>query len=90
MSALGRYKLRLKRKKYLLRAQRKGRQLVCVADRTSKIRKTDVLCFVTLRNEKVRLKYFLEYYRERGVSHFFFVDDQSNDCLLYTSDAADE
>ena len=79
MTALGRYKLRLKRKRYLLRAQRKGRQLYTIADRTSQIKPSDVLCFVTLRNEKVRLKYFLQYYRDRGVAHFIFVDNQSDD-----------
>jgi hypothetical protein len=79
MKAVKRYALRLERKKYLVRAWRKSRGLRAVADRTAAIGPQDVLCFCTLRNEKVRLKYFLSYYRERGVSHFLFVDNDSND-----------
>ena len=79
MKAVRRYALRLERKKYLVRAWRKGRALRVVADRTDSIGPNDVLCFCTLRNEQVRLKYFLSYYRERGISHFLFVDNDSND-----------
>jgi hypothetical protein len=79
MKAVKRYALRLERKKYLVRAWRKSRSLRVVADRTGAIGPQDVLCFCTLRNEKVRLKYFLSYYRDRGVSHFLFVDNDSND-----------
>jgi len=79
MKAFNRYALRLQRKKYLVRAWRKGRSLRAVANRTDNIGPQDVLCFCTLRNEKIRLKYFLSYYRERGVSHFLFVDNDSND-----------
>lgn len=79
MKAIKRYALRLQRKKYLVRAWRKSRALRVVADRTDAIGPQDVLCFCTLRNEKVRLKYFLDYYRERGIAHFLFVDNDSND-----------
>ena len=79
MKAFKRYALRLQRKKYLVRAWRKSRALRVVADRTNAIAPQDVLCFCTLRNEKVRLKYFLSYYRDRGISHFLFVDNDSND-----------
>ena len=79
MKAFKRYALRLQRKKYLVRAWRKSRALRVVADRTNAIGPQDVLCFCTLRNEKVRLKYFLSYYRDRGISHFLFVDNDSND-----------
>jgi hypothetical protein len=74
-----RYKLRLERKRFLIRAWRKARDLLLVADRTDQIRPNDVLCFVTLRNERIRLPYFLRYYRDRGVSHFVFVDNDSTD-----------
>jgi hypothetical protein len=74
-----RYKLRLERKRFLIRAWRKARDLLLVADRTDQIRPNDVLCFVTLRNERIRLPYFLRYYRDRGVSHFIFVDNDSTD-----------
>lgn len=79
MKAVRRYALRLERKKYLVRAWRKSRSLRVVADRTDSIAPNDVLCFCTLRNERVRLKYFLNYYRDRGISHFLFVDNDSND-----------
>jgi hypothetical protein len=79
MKAVQRYALRLERKKYLIRAWRKGRSLLPVADRTDAIRDEDILCFSTLRNERPRLSYFLKYYRDRGVSHFFFVDNDSDD-----------
>ncbi|AHM03433.1 hypothetical protein roselon_01036 [Roseibacterium elongatum DSM 19469] len=79
MKAARRYALRLERRKYLIRAWRKSRSVLPVVDRTDAIRPRDVLCFCTLRNERVRLKYFLSYYRERGVSHFFFVDNDSED-----------
>ena len=32
-----------------------------------------------MRNEDVRLPYFLRYYRQLGVNHFFFVDNESDD-----------
>lgn len=79
MKAVKRYSLRLERKKYLVRAWRKSRSLRVVADRTATIGPQDVLCFSTLRNEKVRLRYFLSYYRDRGISHFLFVDNDSTD-----------
>jgi hypothetical protein len=79
MKALERYALRRERERYLFRAWRKGRSLARVADRTGAIRPADVLCFVTLRNERPRLPYFLAYYRDRGVSHFVIVDNDSTD-----------
>jgi len=38
-----------------------------------------VLAFSTLRNEKIRLSYFLRYYRDMGVNHFFMVENDSDD-----------
>ena len=74
-----RYRLRLQRKRWRIRAFRKRRELKPVVNRTGQIRKPDILLFSTLRNEAVRLPYFLKYYREMGVSHFFFVDNDSTD-----------
>jgi hypothetical protein len=79
MKAIKRYGLRLERKRFLVRGWRKSRGLEEVANRTDSIRDGDILCFCTLRNEKVRLKYFLDYYRDRGVNHFLFVDNDSGD-----------
>ena len=73
------YRLRLRRKRWLIRAFRKRRELKLLADRTRRIKKRDILLFSTVRNEQVRLPYFLQYYRDLGVSHFFFVDNNSDD-----------
>ena len=79
MGALQSYRLRLQRKRWRIRAFRKRRELRALIDRTKDIQPTDLLCFVTLRNEIVRLPYFLEYYRDMGINHFLIVDNDSND-----------
>jgi glycosyltransferase involved in cell wall biosynthesis len=73
------YWLRLRRKRLRLRARRKSRTLSCVVDRSGQIGGRDILVFTTLRNEHVRLPYFLSYYRELGASHFVVVDNGSDD-----------
>jgi len=73
------YRLRLQRKRYLIRAFRKRREMKPVVNRTALIRLRDTLVFVTARNERVRLPYFLRYYRDMGVDHFLFVDNDSDD-----------
>lgn len=73
------YRLRLARKRWRIRAFRKRRELTSAADRTKAIRPDDILLFATLRNEKVRLPYFLRYYRDLGVNHFLIVDNASDD-----------
>jgi hypothetical protein len=84
------YRLRLQRKRWRIRAFRKRRELKRIADRTSEIRQDDILVFCTQRNERVRLPYFLDYYRRMGVAHFFFVDNDSDDGSLdYLADQPD-
>ncbi len=84
------YRLRLQRKRWLIRAFRKRRELTAIADRTAAIRPGDILLFATLRNEKVRLAYFLRYYREMGINQFLIVDNDSNDgSLEYLSEQPD-
>jgi len=73
------YRLRLERRRKRVRALRKFRELSSVANRTAEIGNDDILLFCTLRNERVRLPYFLEYYRNLGVGHFVFVENNSND-----------
>ena len=73
------YRLRLRRKHRQIRAFRKRRELSEVANRTRAIRPDDILVFSTLRNERIRLPYFLKYYRNLGVSHFLIVDNGSDD-----------
>ena len=66
-------------------------------DRTSKIAPKDIIVFSTMRNERIRLPFFLRYYRNMGVNHFVIVDNNSddgtaeylreqNDVSLWTSD----
>lgn len=74
-----RLKRRGERQYYLLRAMRRGRRLRAVRDRTGQIRPTDILAFLTLRNEAARLPFFLDYYRKLGVAHFLIVDNDSDD-----------
>ena len=65
------YRLRLQRKRWRIRAFRKRRELEPVRNRTSQIKSGDIFLFSTMRNELVRLPYFLKYYRDMGVNHFF-------------------
>lgn len=79
MGILQSYGMRLRRKRLLARAWLKRRELAPVVDRTPSIRHEAILLFCTLRNERVRLPYFLRYYRELGVDHFLMVDNASDD-----------
>ncbi len=79
MGLIQSYRLRLQRKRWRIRAFRKRRELTSVANRTAQIKADDILLFCTQRNEAIRLPYFLKYYREMGVGHFFFVDNDSDD-----------
>ncbi len=73
------YKLRLRRRRLLYRAFRKRRQLETVVDRTQAIRPGMILGAGTMRNEIVRLPYFLEHHRALGVEHFLIIDNESDD-----------
>ncbi len=79
MSLWDRYRLRLRRKRLRLRAFRKRRELRAVNDRTAGLGANDILLVAVLRNERVRLPYFLRYYRDLGINHFFMVDNASDD-----------
>jgi hypothetical protein len=80
----------VQRRRWLIRAVRKRRELKSVANRTRQIRRNDMLLFCTARNERVRLPYFLEYYRDLGVQHFLFVDNDSDDgTAAYLADQPD-
>ena len=82
--------MRLRRKRRIVRAVRKSRELKVVQDHTGRIRPGDTLLFSTMRNEQIRLPYFLRYYRELGVDHFLFVDNDSSDGTLdYLAGQAD-
>lgn len=79
ISAFAAYKLRVKRRRYLWRSFRSRHQLTKVADRTDQIKAGDVIAITTLRNEILRMPFFLKFYRERGVKHFLIVDNGSDD-----------
>ena len=79
MSVLTSYRLRLRRKRFRLRALRRSFDLRSLADRTDRIAPGDILLFATVRNERARLPYFLEYYRGLGIGHFLVVDNASDD-----------
>lgn len=61
------------------KGMRRQFDLTCRVNRTDQVRGRMVVLFCTLRNERVRLPYFLKYYRDMGVSHFVCVDNGSND-----------
>lgn len=71
--------MRLRRKRRLLRCLRKRHQLKPIRDNSAAIRPDDVLLVSIMRNEKIRLPYFLSYYRDLGVNQFLIVDNNSDD-----------
>ncbi len=79
MSLVTAFRLRMERRRWQLRAFRRGQELQSVVNRTQAIQRGDILAFLTIRNEKPRLSFFLDYYRQMGVSHFLFVDNGSED-----------
>ena len=79
MSILGAIKLRARRRRAHLVAYLHRRDLKTLADRTNAIKPKAILLVSTVRNERVRLPYFMRYYRDLGVDHFLFVDNCSDD-----------
>ncbi len=72
------YSLRLERRGCQIRAAMKARELEPVEDRTAAMPDGPIL-FTCVRNEALRLPYFLDYYRRLGVVHFLAVDNASDD-----------
>ncbi|PIE16138.1 MAG: glycosyl transferase family 2 [Rhodobacterales bacterium] len=79
MGLLTAYGLRVRRQRWRARALLKSRELRPVALRVDQIKPSDILLFSTMRNERIRLPYFLRYYRDLGINHFIFVDNDSDD-----------
>ncbi len=79
MSLFESYKMRLRRKRRILRCLKRRRELRPVSSNTQSIRRDDILLMSVVRNEKIRLPFFLEYYRKLGINHFLFVDNDSDD-----------
>ncbi len=75
-------RLRTRRQYLLLRAFRRRRQMSPISDRSANLPAQPILLFSTVRNERIRLPYFLAYYRRLGVDHFLIVDNGSADGTL--------
>jgi hypothetical protein len=73
------WRSRSKRRRFLARAYLKRREITAVADRTAEIQAGAILGFACIRDEAVRLPYFLDYHRKLGVDHFLIVDNASSD-----------
>lgn len=56
-----------------------GHEIVRWDDRPASLRPGEVLLFSCVRNEALRLPFFLDYYRALGVSRFFVLDNASAD-----------
>lgn len=69
----------MRRRRLLARAFLRRRDLKVVANRMGSVRAEPMLLFTVLRNEKVRLPYFLRYYRDLGIDHFLIIDNDSDD-----------
>lgn len=65
--------------KFMLMSAVKRRQLHPVQDNTRRIRPGDIVLLCVLRNELSRIPHFLRYYRDLGVHHFLFIDNESTD-----------
>ncbi|MEO0862635.1 MAG: glycosyltransferase family 2 protein [Pseudomonadota bacterium] len=90
MGLIASYRMRWRRKYWRARAFLRRRQLSSVKNRTKQIKASDILAITTVRNERVRLPYFLDYYRKQGVDHFLFVDNGSEDgTRQYLADQSD-
>ncbi len=72
-------RLRHRRRSLLWRALRRRGELTAVIDRTAEIGAKDVLAFLCVRNEALRLPQFLAHHRALGVRHFLAVDNASTD-----------
>nr|WP_321506804.1 glycosyltransferase family 2 protein [uncultured Celeribacter sp.] len=73
------YRLRVLRRYMLWRALRARHALHALRDRTGALEPQDILCFSVVRNEALRLPYFLDYHRRLGVTHFLLLDNGSTD-----------
>lgn len=74
-----RYRLRIRRRRLRLRSLRKGRELSAVSVHPKAIATAGVTLAATVRNERLRLPFFIDYYRRLGVGHFLFIDNGSDD-----------
>ncbi|WP_085864301.1 glycosyltransferase family 2 protein [Pseudooctadecabacter jejudonensis] len=69
--------MRWKRRRLLYRAWKRRGEVSAVQQRD--IPPSGVLVFATMRNEMLRLPFWLAHYRQLGVTHFLIVDNGSDD-----------
>ena len=62
-----------------MRVYRKAADLTQIRNRCNTIKPQDILLFATVKDEYIRLPYFLDYYRKIGIGHFLIVDNNSLD-----------
>lgn len=67
---------------YLKKARECGKTLKPIAKAKNKISDSDILLFVTVKDELHRMNYFIDYYRNLGVKRFYIVDNGSSDGTL--------
>lgn len=71
--------LRAQRRWLNMRIYRKAAELTQIRNRCNTIKPHDILLFATVKDEYIRLPYFLDYYRKIGIGHFLIVDNNSRD-----------
>lgn len=71
------YRMRWKRRRFLMRSLRRRNEISRASERQTP--QTGVLVFSTMRNEMVRIEHWLAHYRALGVAHFLIVDNASDD-----------
>jgi hypothetical protein len=70
-------------------AWRHSAELTRVQDNTGRISNNTILLITCIRNEAIRLPYFLDYHRALGVGHFLLVDNNSTDNLYHATRHSD-
>lgn len=71
--------MRWLRRYALWRGFRARHKLDVVVNRTGALTPSDVVCVMTVRDEALRLPYFLDHHRALGVRQFLIVDNDSTD-----------
>ncbi|WP_082081458.1 glycosyltransferase family 2 protein [Methylocucumis oryzae] len=76
------FKLIISAYPHWVNAKRHAKDLTLVLDNTQRINTNDLLAFMVVRNETLRLPFFLDYYQRLGINHFLFIDNDSSDGLM--------
>lgn len=74
-----RYNSFLEKRKYLKFKNRINSKIRLIKDSTIASNEKQILLFAIMRNESIRLPYFIEYYQKLGVDRFYLMDNNSTD-----------